>query len=282
MKSKTIIISSPDNDSQRGILTITEEPDLLRCKLRLYNIDHLSSSCHLGIYHKDQVYTANIINRGSYYESSLAGDFDMSQDFYSAIVDTSNNNHVLLAGGTYAGFYYDDHSIFSNESHDETSTDPEIAELIDHELDQADQCTDCDRCANCHYKEYFYAHQTPPEPQPTPEPTPAPATPDILSQLMPQFDYIFANYPENTELNRLIPNSRFVSIPDDRSYSLGAIYDHDNISYICYATRCNYNTPAPDELGQHYQWLPLDPQDPLSEGYYIVYQDAHDLKIVEI
>ena len=60
------------------------------------------------------------------------------------------------------------------------------------------------------------------------------------------------------------------------------IYEEDEMRYICYAVMCTYNQPAPKELGDHYQWLPLDKEDPLSEGYYIVFQDAQDLKIVDL
>ena len=59
-------------------------------------------------------------------------------------------------------------------------------------------------------------------------------------------------------------------------------YKDEEMKYICYAVMCNYNTPAPTELGDYYQWLPLDKEDPLSEGYYIVFQDASDLKILEL
>ena len=84
-------------------------------------------------------------------------------------------------------------------------------------------------------------------------------------------------------MNKLIENSKFVKIGEDgEQYSIGAIYANDQIKYICYAIKCNYNSPVPEELGKNYQWLPLDQEDPLSEGYYIVYQDAVDLKIVEI
>ena len=54
------------------------------------------------------------------------------------------------------------------------------------------------------------------------------------------------------------------------------------MKYICYAVFETYNTPAPEEIGEHYQWLPIDKEDPLSDGYYIVFQDTADLKIVEL
>ena len=287
MKSKTIIISSPDSDNSRGILTITEDTDRIRCKLRLYHTPPLSADCHLGIYHNDQVYTANLINRHSYYESSLTGDFDMSLDFYAAIIDTSHNNAVILAGGTYTGYYFNDHSPF---------TQAKASQSDNYDIDTAtippdtDTCSDCDQCTHCVYKEYFYAHAQDTAPASPSDPSPtstehestSPEPYSILSSLIPQFEHIFATNEPNNELSSLVKNSRFVTIKDESEYSIGAIFYDEQIAYICYAVRCRYNTPAPEELGQHYQWLPLDPTDPLSDGYYLVYQDAHDLKIVEV
>ena len=105
----------------------------------------------------------------------------------------------------------------------------------------------------------------------------------VYENLKSQFKYVFENYPPDSLLNSLIENSKFVRIEEEeKSYSIGVIYENEKMKYICYAILCNYNTPAPEELGKHYQWLPLDCEDPLSEGYYVVFQDAVDLKIVEM
>lgn len=174
--------------------------------------------------------------------------------------------------------------------------------------------TNANPCANCKYKEYFYtqnpvsntqtpnigqsqylnhpvaenaqttANSTQQQEQENNEPqTPNTKTaPSIAENLIPQFDYIFKTYPACEELNAAIENSRFVTITEGSStYCLGAIYKDDQPQYICYAVPTAYNAPVPQELGEHHQWLPLDPNDPLSDGYHIVFQDAHDLKIVE-
>jgi hypothetical protein len=110
-----------------------------------------------------------------------------------------------------------------------------------------------------------------------------PVTHSILSSITPQFKYIFENYSPNEELISLLPNSKFVKINEhEDEYSIGAIYEQEEIKLICYAVKCNYNEQPPSELGEHYQWLPIDKEDPLSEGYYIVFQDANDLKILKI
>ena len=297
MKSKTIIISSQDENSNgRGILTIYQEDDLLKCKLRLYNFPKLNRNCKLGIYHNEEVFSANLIDRGGFYESSFVGDFDMNKDFYTALIDVDKNNNVLLAGGTYAGYYFDDTSVFS-ESISTINTSDEADLNIKDSQDE-----ECDKCARCKYKEYFYnepskefisTKSTQEEDETTPAPTDSPdsteepreikESPSIIKSILPQFNYIFENYPADEELNRLIEHGKFVKINENaEQYSIGAIYQDDSIKYICYAVKCNYNTPAPEELGKYYQWVPIDNEDPLSEGYYIVYQDAEDLKIIRV
>jgi len=281
MKSKTIIISSPnENTNARGILTLYTEDDLLKCRLRLYSTPELSKDCKLGIYHQNQVYTANLLNKGGQYESSFVGDFNMDKDFYCAIINTLENNTALLAGGTYAGFYFNNTSVFENE------TQPIKQE--EFQESEPNKCETCNKCANCKYKEFFYSSQTQSAPtqkevSAEPKPQKESAYPTILDSITPQFNHVFENYPANEILNKLIPNGKFVEITEkSEHYSIGAIYENEQIKYISYAVKCNYNTTPPAELGEHYQWLPLDADDPLSEGYYLVFQDAQDLKILEL
>lgn len=296
MKSKTIILSNIDknNHTGRGILTLYQEDDLLKCKLRLYNVEKLSRYCKLGIYHNNEVFSANLIDRGGYYESSFVGDFDMNSDFYSAIIDTNEDNNVILAGGTYAGYYFDDNSVFSNLEDNKSETNVSNTEDVAEEFD---------KCANCEYKKCFYEknNSTKLQTEQTTDSSNETIVSNslendnsndsndnskvhtIMESIVPQFKFIFENYPPDEDLNSLIQDSKFVKLNEEREqYSIGAIYENDEIKYICYAIRCNYNTPVPEELGKNYQWLPIDQEDPLSEGYYIVYQDAVDLKIVEI
>ena len=389
MKSKTIILSS-ENEKGRGILTIFVEQGLLNCRIRLYNTPNLNRFCKIGIYHNKQVYSANLLERNGVYTSSMVGEFNIDQDFYSAIIDTNNNNAVILSGGTYAGFFFNDNSVFDedftaqennfspahfNNNFEIEQPSKKLFERIEKEnpitnlFDYDDESIlnenktndikktqpknfDCDKCKTCKYKEFFYStssqnceenlsqsvdlnSSTAPHCTENNKNTQR----DILSQvetshnkkieqnsnldnicvnsnhifeeeapndvksnssepfkqisnnentsilqaLIPQFKYVFENYPQDEILNGLLPNGKFVKISENNEeYSIGAIYQEDEMKYICYAIMCNYNSPVPTELGPHYQWLPIDKEDPLSEGYYIVFQDANDLKIVEL
>ena len=336
MKTKTIIISSQkENCNARGILTIFSENGTLSCRIRLYNVGSLSKLCKLGIYHENQVFSGNLIENEGVFTCSIIGDFDIDKDFYSAIVDTSNNNEVVLSGGTYAGFYFNDNSIFNDLTYDVEpvlnieSDSPETISIHD--------CSNCEKCANCEYKKYFFEHNAEQNElyslstinsadssintsdeidisnniennnpitqiiQPSSfnnqsqninnsplNNTANPPKPDnhaesLFNAIIPQFQYIFDNYEANTQLNELIPNSRFVAICEGgENYSIGAIYADNEIRFLCYAVLKESSVNPPPELGEHFQWLPLDREDPLSEGYFVVFQDAHDLKIVEL
>jgi len=280
MKSKTIILSPTENQNSRGILTLYLEDDLLKVKLRLYSMPNLTPACKIGIYHNNEVFTANIIERNGQYESSLVGEFNMSNDFYCAIINTQNNNQVLLAGGTYAGYYFNDTSVFSPAQNNEIDN----TEQFNQAETQTPNCEDCNKCATCKYKEFFYSQtqeiatqtqETPPQKEEQK------ITNSTINSLSHQFDYVFNTYPPDQNLTNLVPNSKFVKITENlEEYSIGAIYENEQIKYICYAIKSNYNTAPPTELGKNYQWLPQDNQDPLSEGYYLVFQDSNDLKIL--
>ncbi len=131
------------------------------------------------------------------------------------------------------------------------------------------------------------------QPQPTPPITQTdvtePAEPnnevsDFLSLISDQIDEMLSKYPLDPDLNRIIAHSKFIKVLDeydDTTYSIGIIYDGTDIKYLAYAVPARYNATAPAELGANYQWLPLDPDDPMSDGYFIVYQDALDGSVVE-
>lgn len=307
MNSKTIILSNEQNTSSRGIVTLYIEDELLKVKLRLYNTPKLNAYAKLGIYHNEEVYKANLLEKYGSYESSFVGTFDLSKDFYLAIIDTNSNN-VILSGGTYSGYFFTNTELFNTNQEQEN-------ENLDCKIEQ---CSfENEKCKTCKYKQFFYENnvyvntdgeleddstikpntiQTSSQTQlendnqqnlnnqeiNTNQQQENYENPNFLNQIIPQFKYIFENYPLDEELNSLLENAKFVKISENnQQYSIGTISENDTIKYICYAVKSNYNSPAPEELGQFYQWLPTDKDDPLSEGYYIVFQDAIDLKIVQ-
>ncbi len=105
---------------------------------------------------------------------------------------------------------------------------------------------------------------------------------DFLTDIIYQLDEMFARYPEDELLNSIIPNSRFIRVEADNVYVLGMLYEDKMLKYIAYGVPAEYNSNPPADLGKHYQWLPLNPNDPLSDGYFMIYQDAKNGTIIQM
>ena len=287
MESKTLIISPiEDGKSSRGIVTLYLEDELLKCKIRLYNVEKLDEYHKIGVYHQNEVFKANLLEKNGVYLSSFVGDFDMQQDFYVAIINT-NNNMVVLAGGTY-GVHFNNYSMFQNSSSLVQNAKQEQEDVLQVNQNQENCCDNCEKCKTCKYKEFFYAQHTEinlsnAETLKSQNEVEDAKVYNVLNSIIPQFKYVFENYEHNQELNILIRGGKFVKITDqNEEYSIGTIEKNGEVKYICYAVKAKYNTNPPSDIGKHYQWLPIDNEDPLSDGYFVVFQDAKDLKILEL
>lgn len=108
---------------------------------------------------------------------------------------------------------------------------------------------------------------------------------NFFDGMLEQFDNIFKQYPIEEKLQYILPDSKFVIIEDKYlfdSYILGAIYEDEKIKYLAYGVPATYNSEPPIEMKDNCQWLPLDLEDPLSDGYYIMYQDASSGELLQI
>ncbi|MBQ7880657.1 MAG: hypothetical protein IJ358_02300 [Clostridia bacterium] len=105
---------------------------------------------------------------------------------------------------------------------------------------------------------------------------------DFLNDIIYQLDEMLIKYPQDEILNNIIPNSRFVRVNGESPYVLGVIYEDNQLKYIAYGVPAKYNTLPPSDLGNHYQWLPLNPRDVMSDGYFMIYQNALNGTLVEI
>lgn len=276
MKTKTIILNG--ENSSRGIASIYEEEGLLNCRIRVYGIEALSASAKIGVYHNGNTFTANLIQRNGSYTSSLVGDFDINQDFYIAIIETNENNKVLLKGGTYSG-YFSNEEIFEKDEKEEQLIDETLFNKEEKDCNTI-QNEDCNKCETCIYKKTFFEKKNAEEE--TPQPVQQIDEQIEKEKIIAQVEDVFKNYPQDETLNNLLPNSKFVKIDENANgYSIGALYVEEKMKYLCYAKKCKYNETAPEELGKHYRWLPLDSEDPLTDGYNIVFQDIEDLKILD-
>lgn len=306
MFCKTIILSNSNNintNSPKGILTLSKQDNKVLGKIRLYNIPTLPTNSKIGLYINENVYTSTIIKKPHHFEFVLDENIDITQSIYCAIIDNSSGSKtVVLEGGSFNGFYFADSPIDAVlEAKDEQ---------LDKEIDKAlsiDECNNCKDCANCEYKKYFYQNQinyndtstqnsegvanniemyTDIEEENSTNPAKnkgdVSEQPTFLNEIIYQMDEMFAKYPSDDMLNSIIPDSKFIKVDGSNPYVLGAIYENKMLKYIAYGVPATYNSLPPADLGKHYQWLPLNPNDVMSDGYYMIYQDATNGTIVEI
>ena len=105
---------------------------------------------------------------------------------------------------------------------------------------------------------------------------------EFLDEIVEQLNELLQQNPADDVLNSIIPNSKFVKIESENPYVVGVIYENQLLKYIAYGVPANYNELPPKDLGGNYQWLPLNPRDVMSDGYFMIFQDALNGNIVEI
>lgn len=97
---------------------------------------------------------------------------------------------------------------------------------------------------------------------------------NFYERVKSQLDRLFESNPKDAALEKLLPSSTFVRVAVDNSdkyYCVGIIGKPD---YICYAVPALYTPQPPEELDGYCQWLPLSPDVPNGNGYWLIYQDA--------
>lgn len=90
-----------------------------------------------------------------------------------------------------------------------------------------------------------------------------------------QVERLFAKNARSEDLERLLPESRWVRVDYDASgryYLVGTI--GDPVRYLCYGVPGEYSPTPPADLAGYCQWLAKDPTDPAGAGYWIMYQDG--------
>lgn len=308
MKSKTIILSSQkkfETNSPRAILTLINNNSTTNGKIRLYNLNNLPQNSKLGLYYNETVFSANLKKEDDSFSFLFNEDFDLNKDIYCAIIDTQNKNDVVLSGGSNMAFNFEE-----AETEEEQDAGNNIVET---------NCQTC-CCENCKYKEYFYSHNKE-DPNIEDKQLISATTTNkeeisnednkvlvnsnneeltleeelvetqkiesekFLELITDQLDEMFKTYPEDRQIMNIIPNSKIIKVTDDiddSSYIVGVLYEDNKIRYLVYGVPAKYNDTVPQEFGEDYQFLPLNLDDPMSDGYFLIYQDSTDGKIVPI
>ena len=100
---------------------------------------------------------------------------------------------------------------------------------------------------------------------------------NFYDNIAEQIEDLFSKYPAETDLETLIPNSKWAKIDYENNgnhYVLGLIYEDISLKYICYGVPGVYSDTAPNGLDNYTQWLPTNVNQPTENGYWVMYQDA--------
>jgi len=97
---------------------------------------------------------------------------------------------------------------------------------------------------------------------------------DFYSQIKTQLDELFSSGERYTLLEELMPETRWIRVNFDEQkfYVVGLVGTKPN--YICYGVPGEYANEAPEELGEHSRWLPLDAKEPEGKGFWLLFQSA--------
>ena len=97
----------------------------------------------------------------------------------------------------------------------------------------------------------------------------------FFSKVSGQVEKMFQDKEPEKVLENIIPDSKFCRVENGNDYYVfGVIYEGGVEKCLCYGVPSDYKDVPPKELEGYCQWLPVDPENYLSKGYWLTYQDA--------
>ena len=107
-------------------------------------------------------------------------------------------------------------------------------------------------------------------------------TGEFYSKIKEKLNKIFDDFEEFSELKPLLKNSKFVKIhyAENKYYYVGAIYENNEIKYVCYAVLGRYNDVS-KELFNYLNFIPISSFNQTNNGYFVIFQDAKTGEIIK-
>lgn len=292
-KKKSIVLSDVElNSNRKAVLTFEEAKEGIKGSLRLYNFPHeLEGLSSLGININQKIYKAGLTLKSNRLYEFFVDFKEIPSVFSCALINFQNATPKPILYGSSSGGTDDVYAqiiteISSESTYQNTKNtldkyeSREDQETIEKDIDNA-LCEDCLSCKDCIYKKYFFENhkeETMSEQPKQDDVDIEPQTYMFLDRLRPQIDKMFEENPTETNLQELIPSSKWVKVEyedDGDFYVLGLIYDEkQNIKYVCYGVPAVFEEEAPKELSGYPIWISLDRDDPKGFGYWLTYQDA--------
>ena len=241
MKTRTLILSGmQSNVFFTGILNISGGQDLF-CKVHCYN--QYQDLCKVILKIGDKQYYAQNINLDIDYNFMLEG-ANIDDDVSFCVLSQKDNKCILSNNLS--------KEEIENITNQEKSTESEQkieSQSIGQEKTQ--QKVDFDEST-------------------------------FFDTIKEQFDDMFSKNQTCDEVEKLIPNSKWVKIncedeeQNEHQYILGKLFNElGEVECVCYGEPAQNKEQKLLTVDPEFsQWLPLDPENENSKGYYIMYQDA--------
>ena len=101
----------------------------------------------------------------------------------------------------------------------------------------------------------------------------------FLDEIKENLEELFAAYPKQENLEKIIPNSAWVSVTGEGGeYVVGVIADEDGKArYLCYGVPDKDNSRPPSVRPECRGWLPVEEE---GAGYWVMYQDINSGEII--
>lgn len=247
MKTRTIILSGQDDkNNYTAVLSLSGENDLF-CDLKAYNLPD-NNLYNIILKVGDRYYMGSNVNLGINYHF-LFNKANIDNEISVIVLDSGQNNLYLKNN---------------------------IADEIVNELKQYNINADGNK-KTVQTNSYQDLKQE----------SDLKEDGNFFDAIKEQFDDMLKNNPECIEVENLIANSKWVSIQEENDnnthYILGKIFDENNsVKYVCYGVPASNKNDVVGVDENLSQWLPLNPEDENSAGYYIMYQDANTGETVKI
>ena len=304
-KQQTLILSSLNEGNEKAVLNFSKNDNKLEGKIRLYNFkNEISGILSIGFLSEGKILKSALSFAGNNnYVFTAETDLNLEK-FTCALINIKNGKATpLLLGATNGtnpktldyrlaeNLYLLDDEELNVKNTIKALNESEIN--YDDELENNIQCAisselgGAEKCASCKYREAFFK-----ETKTTSIKNEKPlniqeekASENFYDEIKEQIESLFSRYPEESFLNEIITNSKWIKVDYEDSgeyYVIGLIYDDGKIKYISYGIPGEYKIKPPRELSENAQWLPLDPNKPEDLGYWLTYQNAENGETVDV
>lgn len=108
-----------------------------------------------------------------------------------------------------------------------------------------------------------------------------PVDKNFYQNVKERLDDLFEIHPRETELEKVVPDSRWVKIKYDGDdyYVVGSLSDNGVVAYLAYGVPGVQEVPPPRLASDISDWLPVPNLPSPYQGYWLIFQDASNGKV---